>query len=82
MKDSASKRIKAIEVLVGGDVAFDIDAWRYGINKIKTKEDALKMLKDASEIIGNVYKLSHGWNSKCCKGSGAHLIEPLLKSKR
>ena len=80
-EDTLKNRMKAIESCVAMDGAFDIDCIVYR-NKFllqEPKEKLIELLKSADKIITDVYKLSHGYNSKCCKGNGAKLIEPRIK---
>ncbi len=79
MKDTLKNRIKAIESAVAMDEAFEIDCAAAFHPEKLNKKTLLKLLKLSDSIITDVYHLSHGYNSKCCKGKGADKISPLIK---
>lgn len=80
MRDTILSRMKAIEALVGGDCSFDIDCFVTFEPEKYSKEKILEKLKLANSVISEVYHLSHGHLSDCCKGKGANLIEPLVSN--
>lgn len=77
--DTLKNRFKAIESLVSLDEAFEIDcAVAFHPEKL-SKKKLVSLLKLADKVIIDTYHLTHGFSSKCCKGKGANLIEPLIK---
>jgi hypothetical protein len=87
VKDTLKNRMRAIEACTGSDAAFDIDCsfMRHGEGqeeryKLLSREKLEELYVEASAIINQVWALSHGHNSNCCKGRGKELIEPAIKS--
>ena len=76
-------RLKAIEILVGGDYGQDADWYSCFEKKTKalSREKLEEFVIEFGKIITNVYVISHGGNSKCCEGKGAELVSNLLNIK-
>ena len=79
MEDTAENRLKAIEMLVGGDYGLDAEWYSHFSKKLKglSREKLEEFVVEFGKIITNVYILSHGGNSECCKGKGKEIIELL-----
>jgi hypothetical protein len=80
MKDTAKNRLKAIESLVGGGCGLDAE-WDYAFPeelKKYTRKGLEKQLSLYGKVITDIYILSHGFNSKCCKGKGYEMLKPLI----
>lgn len=77
MKDSLKNRFKAIHAISALE-GEEIDIQLLSLAKM-SESHAKKLLKRASETLGQIYQLAHGWESTCCKGQGADLIESAIK---
>ena len=79
-KDTAENRLKAIEILVGGDYGLDAEWYSHFSKKLKSlsREQLEGFVIEFGKIITDCYILSHGFNSVCCKGKGEETMELLL----
>lgn len=81
IKDTAKNRMRAIEAIVAGSTNIDITVTVATLKESKIKRSTLeRLLVEADKMLTDVFYLSHGYNSSCCKGSGSALIEPAIKS--
>jgi len=73
-------RLKAIEILVGGDYGLDAEWYSHFEKKTKalSREKIEEFVIEFGKIITNVYIISHGGNSECCKGKGEEIVSLLL----
>lgn len=81
MNDTVENRMKAIEA-ISGDIGEELDIWFFGNQEggqVST-ERMNALLTQAFKAMGDIFRLAHGYNSTCCKGKGAELIEPAIKS--
>ena len=80
-KDTAENRLKAIEVLVGGDYGLDAEWYNHFSKRNLSREKIEDFVVEFGKIITNCYVISHGFNSKCCKGKGKEMMEFLLQDE-
>ena len=84
-KDKTIKdRLKAIEVLVGGDYGLDAEWYSHFEKRTKqlSREKLEEFVIEFGKIITNVYVISHGGNSECCKGKGKEIVDLLLNETK
>ena len=73
-------RLKAIEILVGGDYGMDAEWYSHFEKRTKelSREKLVDFVVEFGKIITSVYVISHGGNSKCCGGMGKEIVESLI----
>ena len=81
IRDTAKNRLRSIEVLVSGDCAMDAEWYSHFSRRLKSlsREKLEEMLVEFGKIITNCHTVSHGYNSKCCKGQGKEIMDSLLR---
>jgi len=80
-KDTAENRLKAIEILVGGDYGLDAEWYSHFSVKSLSRGKLEEFVIEFGKIITDCYILSHGFNSVCCKGKGEETMELLLSGE-
>lgn len=78
MKDSLKNRIRAIHSVAAMD-GEELCCRLLSLDKMSAKE-CRELLKFADEAMTKIYRLAHGWESSCCKGTGRDGMEEIIYS--